>query len=191
VLDRACAALADWPGVTMAINISAVQLREPNLPIQITRRLAAHGIAPARIELEITETALLSPDGIARANLTTLRDAGFRIALDDFGTGYSSLSYLQTLTVDTVKIDQSFVSNLGRSSDSGPIIQAVVHLAQMLNLKVIAEGVETDAQRRFLIDAGCSSLQGFLLSPPLPEGEIGALLTRQGNKPRTGRQDAA
>jgi diguanylate cyclase (GGDEF)-like protein/PAS domain S-box-containing protein len=187
VLDSACAALVDWPRVTVAVNISAVQLRDPNLPIQIMRRLAAHNVAPQRLELEITETALLSPDGVARTNLMALRQAGFRIALDDFGTGYSSLSHLQNLKVDSVKIDQSFVSHLGQSSDSAPIIQAVVHIARMLNLKVTAEGVETDAQRQFLVDAGCSSLQGFLLSPPLPAAQVGALL----GKRHAGKQDAA
>ena len=191
VLDKACAALAEWPRVTIAVNISAVQLRDPDLPMRVMRRLAAHGVPPQRLELEITETALLSPDGVTRTNLTVLRDAGLRVALDDFGTGYSSLSHLQKLEVDSVKIDQSFVSNLGQSSDSAPIIQAVVHIARVLNLKVTAEGVETDAQRRFLVDAGCSSLQGFLLSPPLPSDEIGALLAKPGGKRRTGKQDAA
>ena len=191
VLDKACIALADWPGVTMAVNISAVQLRDPALPMRIMRRLAAHGVAPARMELEITETALLGPDSIARTNLTTLREAGFRIALDDFGTGYSSLSHLQKLKVDSVKIDQSFVSALGQSSDSAPIIQAVIHIARMLNLRVVAEGVETDAQRQFLIDAGCTGMQGFLLSPPRPAHEISRLLARQGNKQRAGKQNAA
>ncbi len=180
-----------WPHVTLALNISAVQLRDPNLAMRIMRGLAAHGIPPARVELEVTETTLLNHDGTADANLAALRGAGFRIALDDFGTGYSSLSYLQDLKVDTVKIDQSFVSHLGQSSDSAPIIQAIVHLARILKLKVVAEGVETDAQRRFLIDAGCSSLQGFLLSPPLPAAEITALLATSGESRPTGRQDAA
>ncbi len=191
VIDQACRALAGWPNITMAVNISAVQLRDPNLPMRIMRKLAVHGIAPARIELEVTETVVLGSGGVTQANLTTLREAGFRIALDDFGTGYSSLSHLQNLKVDSVKIDQSFVSHLGQSSDSAPIIQAVVHLARMLNLKVVAEGVETDTQRQFLIDAGCSSLQGFLLSPPLPERQVGALLARQGERQPAGEQDAA
>ncbi len=180
VLEQVCVALASWPDVTVAVNISAVQLRDPDLAMRIMRRLAGHRIPPARIELEVTETALLNPDGIAEANLTALRDAGFRIALDDFGTGYSSLSHLQNLQVDIVKIDQSFVSHIGQSSDSAPIIQAIVHLARILDLKVVAEGVETDVQRRFLIDVGCSSLQGFLLSPPLPAEKVGPLLARHG-----------
>ena len=191
VLDRACIALADWPRVTVAINVSAIQLRDPDLPMRIMRKLAAHGVAPARLELEITETALLNPDGIARTNLIALRDVGFRVALDDFGTGYSSLSHLQKLEVDSVKIDQSFVSALGQSSDSAPIIQAIVHIGRMLNLKVVAEGVETDAQRKFLLNVGCSSLQGFLLSPPLPEREIISLLAKQGNRRRAGKRNAA
>ncbi len=191
VLDRACAALANWPHITMAVNVSAVQLRDPNLPMRIMRRLAANNIAPARLELEITETVVLSPGDVTQTNLRVLRDAGFRIVLDDFGTGYSSLSHLQNLKVDSVKIDQSFVSQLGQSSDSAPIIQAVLHIARMLNLKVTAEGVETDAQRQFLVDAGCSNLQGFFLSPPLPEGEVGLLLAKQANTQRAGNQDAA
>ena len=181
VLDKACAAVAQWPGVTLSVNISAVQLRDPDLPMRIMRRLAAHGVPPARVELEITETAVLSPDGASQTNLATLRAAGFRVALDDFGTGYSSLSHLHNLQVDSVKIDQSFVGHLGQSSDSAPIIHAVVQIARMLGLKVTAEGVETDSQRQFLIDAGCSNLQGFLLSPPLPEGEVAPLLAKQGS----------
>ncbi len=190
VLDKACAALAQWPKISMAINVSAVQLRDPDFPMRILRKLAANKVPPVRIELEITETAVLSSDGITQTNLRALREAGFGIALDDFGTGYSSLSHLHKLHVDSIKIDQSFVSNLGQSSDSAPIIQAVVHIARMMGLKVTAEGVETDGQRQFLIDAGCSNLQGFLLSPPLPEAEIGALLLRQ-QEPPAGEQDAA
>ena len=109
--------------------------------------------------------------------------------LDDFGTGYSSLSHLQNLRVDRIKIDQSFVSHLGEPSDSAPIVQAVIHLAGMLGLGVTAEGVETEGQRQFLIETGCSDLQGHLLSPPLPEGQIAPLLPRaQGAAgERTGR----
>ncbi len=191
VLDQACAALADWPGITMAINISAVQLRDPNLAMRIMRRLAVHGIPTARIEIEVTESVLLNPGDATEANLAALRAAGIRIALDDFGTGYSSLSYLQDLKIDSVKIDQSFVSHLGQSTDSAQIIQAIVHLARILNLKVVAEGVETEAQRRFLVDAGCSILQGYLLSPPLPAEKIGPLLARQGDATAAAEQDAA
>ena len=190
VLEKACAALSRWPGVTLAINISAVQLRDPGLPLRIMRRLAEFSLAPSRLDLEITETAVLSTDGITQTNLETLRSAGFRIALDDFGTGYSSLSHLQNLRVDSVKIDQSFVSNLGQTSDSAPIVQAVIHIARMLGLKVTAEGVETDSQRQFLLDTGCSNLQGFLLSPPLPEAEIGPLLASRRPGP-TDAQSAA
>ncbi len=179
VLDRACAALGRWPGITLSVNVSAVQLRDPDLPIQIMRRLAAHNVPPNRLELEITETAVLTVDATVQANLTALRAAGIRIALDDFGTGYSSLGHLRTLQVDSVKIDQSFISHLGQSSDTAPIVQAVVHMARMLGLKVTAEGVETDSQRQFLLATGCSNLQGFLLSPPLPEDDVAPLLAKQ------------
>jgi diguanylate cyclase (GGDEF)-like protein/PAS domain S-box-containing protein len=191
VLDKACAALAAWPRVSVAVNVSAVQLRDPGLAMRVMLKLAAHHVLPGRLELEITETAVLSPEGVTQANLTALREAGIRLALDDFGTGYSSLSHLQNLKVDSVKIDQSFVSHLGHSSDTAPIVQAVVHLARMLNLKVTAEGVETEAQRRFLIETGCSNLQGFLLSPPLPEAEVAVLLASQSAERQASAQDAA
>ncbi len=178
VLERACGALKHWPGITLAVNLSPVQLRDVNFSTRVLKKLRKFSLDPERLELEITETAMLSADATTQAHLRKLRAAGIKIALDDFGTGYSSLSHLQSLHVDRIKIDQSFVRHLGQSSDSAPIIQAVVHIARMFGLKVTAEGVETDSQRQFLLETGCSHLQGFLLSPPLPEDQIGPMLAR-------------
>ena len=180
ILEEACEALTHWPGIELAVNISALQLRDPDLSGRTLRTLRKFNLNPTRLELEITETAILTADEITQANLTRLRKAGVKIALDDFGTGYSSLSHLQKLQVDSVKIDQSFVSHLGQTSDSAPIIQAVVHIGRMLGLKVTAEGVETDSQRQFLLDTGCNHMQGHLLSPPLPEDKIAQLLAEKG-----------
>jgi len=188
VLEKACDALTHWPGIELAVNISALQLRDPDLSGRTLRELRKFNLRPTRLELEITETAILNADEITQANLSRLREAGVKIALDDFGTGYSSLSHLQKLQVDSVKIDQSFVSHLGQTSDSAPIIQAVVHIGRMLGLKVTAEGVETDNQRQFLLDNGCAHMQGHLLSPPLPEDRIGPLLAEKGT---ADSQDAA
>jgi len=188
VLEKACDALTHWSGIELAVNISALQLRDPDLSGRTLRTLRKFNLTPTRLELEITETAILNADEVTQANLTRLRKAGVKIALDDFGTGYSSLSHLQKLQVDSVKIDQSFVSHLGQTSDSAPIIQAVVHIGRMLGLKVTAEGVETDSQRQFLLDTGCAHMQGHLLSPPLPEDKIGPLLAEKGS---ADSQDAA
>jgi EAL domain-containing protein (putative c-di-GMP-specific phosphodiesterase class I) len=131
---------------------------------------------PRRLQLEITENALFNADGIVACTLRDLRAAGVRIALDDFGTGYSSLTHLRRLEVDKVKIDRSFVQYLGHSADSAAIVQAVANIGKTLGLMVTAEGVETEQQREFLALTGCTELQGFLFSRPLPEDALGALL---------------
>ncbi len=190
VLDKACRALTRWPEISLAVNLSAVQLRDGGLAGRILKTIHDHGLEPRRLELEITETAVLSADATTQASLQRLRSAGLKIVLDDFGTGYSSLSHLQNLRVDRIKIDQSFVSHLGETSDSAPIVKAVIHLAGMLGLGVTAEGVETEGQRQFLIETGCLDLQGHLLSPPLPEGRIAPLLATRGTA-RAAKRSAA
>jgi EAL domain-containing protein (putative c-di-GMP-specific phosphodiesterase class I) len=134
------------------------------------------GLQPERLELEITETALMESPDQCEPTIRALRTAGIRIALDDFGTGYSSLSHLRQFEVDRVKIDRSFVSGIDRTADSSAIIQAIVDLAQATGLSVTAEGVETQEQSTFLSGIGCNELQGFLLSRPMPVGEMDDLM---------------
>ena len=176
ILAEVCAAAARWPIPKVAVNISGVQLRNPQFARRVLDIIQRTGMQPERLELEITETALMeSPDQCA-PNIRTLRAVGVRIALDDFGTGYSSLSHLRQFEVDRVKIDRSFVNGIDNSKDSSAIIQAIVDLAQATGLKVTAEGVETQAQSDFLSSTGCNELQGFLLSRPMPVDELDALM---------------
>jgi EAL domain-containing protein (putative c-di-GMP-specific phosphodiesterase class I) len=133
------------------------------------------GADPRRIELEITEGVLLGDDPETHATLQRLRNMGFALTLDDFGTGYSSLSYLRRYPVSKIKIDRSFVASLGVDSEADEVVAAIVKLARALNLGVIAEGVETVAQRKRLLNAGCAEFQGFLTGRPATAAEIDAL----------------
>lgn len=179
VLATACRTLSRWSDIALAVNVSPVQLRDPQLAQRVLKIVRESGFDPARLQLEITENALFNADGIVACSLRDLRAAGVRIALDDFGTGYSSLAHLRRLEVDKVKIDRSFVQYLGQSADSAAIVQAVANIGKTLGLMVTAEGVETEEQRQFLASTGCTELQGFLFSRPLPEEAITELLDRQ------------
>jgi predicted signal transduction protein with EAL and GGDEF domain len=178
VLARACETLSRWPKVDLAVNISPVQLRDPQLAPRLLKIVRDRGFDPARLQLEVTENALFNADGVVACSLRDLRAAGVKIALDDFGTGYSSLAHLRRLEVDKVKIDRSFVQYLGQSADSAAIVQAVANIGKTLGLTVTAEGVETEEQRRFLASTGCTELQGFLFSRPLDNAAIVKLLDR-------------
>ena len=167
VLRRACDMGARWPGNTIAVNISPAQLRNPHFPDLVFRTLAASGMRPEDLEIEITESILLDDENITANAIRTFRAAGIQIALDDFGTGYSSLNYLKRYPVDRIKIDRSFVSQLAATSASNAIVQAMVTLAHALGIQVTAEGVETSEQHRVLVAMGCNTFQGYLLSPPL------------------------
>ncbi len=158
-----------WPMLTVAVNVSPVQLRHPGYVKGVLELLRSSQVSPGRIELEITETALMDDlDGVA-GKLATLRAAGLRIALDDFGTGFSSLHHLHCCVVDRVKIDCSFVKALGQSEKAEAIVKAVIQLGHAVGLEVTAEGVETDSQRLFLIGAGIDELQGYIFSQPVGE----------------------
>ena len=162
----------NWPELTVAVNVSARQLRNGGFPQRIAALLQATGADARRLELEITEGVLLEDDATTHATLSHLRRLGFTLALDDFGTGYSSLSYLRRYPVDKIKIDRSFVISLGAERESEAVVSAIVKLARALHLKVIAEGVETEAQRDSLRRAGCWDYQGFYFSQPIPAGEV-------------------
>ena len=176
VLRRVFSETQNWQVARVAINVSAVQLRAPGFAALVTRLTAQAGVDPARYEIELTETALLGDDPSISANVDALKRLGFSIALDDFGTGYSSLSVLQRFAVDRIKIDGSFVSGLGNSAESDALVDSMVKLARAMNLCVIAEGVETEAQKERLVMCGCREFQGHLTGMPLPVAETAELL---------------
>jgi diguanylate cyclase (GGDEF)-like protein len=173
VLRTACTEAAKWPsGVKVAINLSPVQFRKASLGDVVMSALAQSGLPPNRLELEITETALIDCAAECLPTLRRLKNAGIAIALDDFGTGYSSLSHLTMFPFDKIKIDQSFIQNMTRRADCAAIISATLTLAKGLDIETTAEGVETVEQYRFLRLAGVTSLQGFLFKRPGPISEI-------------------
>ena len=173
VIREACATAAGWPGNSrVAINISAVQFRNPGLMQVIIGALATSGLDPTRLEIEITETVLLQNKETTLAVLHQLRALGVRIALDDFGTGYSSLTYLQCFPFDKIKIDRSFVKDITENTGSLNIVRAVAALASGMGMTATAEGVETREQLDSITSEGCTEMQGFLFSRPLPAREI-------------------
>ena len=176
VLTQACSMVGRWPHVSVAVNISPVQLRRADLVERVLAIVKRSGLHPGRLELEVTETTMLDADSASSIALEALRAAGIRIVLDDFGTGYSSLTHLQKLKVDKVKIDRSFVQQLGGLDGSEAIVHALAALCQKLGISVTAEGVETDAQRQFLRTSACTDFQGFLFSRPLPQSDATAFL---------------
>lgn len=176
VLQQASRVGAQWPDLFMAVNLSPIQFRSPGVVERISAIILDAGATPSQMQLEVTERVLLDDSETLRTMLEILRSRGFRVVLDDFGTGYSSLSYLQKFRVDKIKIDQSFVRSIGVTEDASSIVMAVLALAAALRLQVTAEGVETEAQRRFLAAAGCTEMQGYLFSRPLSEQEIATLL---------------
>ena len=178
VLQQACLTAATWPGtLKVSVNLSAAQFKgQHNLVGMVADALHASGLSPERLELEITETVMLHDTVATLKTLHHLRELGVRIAMDDFGTGYSSLSYLRRFTFDRIKIDQSFIRELGHQPDCVAIVRAVIGLSQELGIATTAEGVETRDQLRLLAEAGCCTIQGYLFSPPVPHGDIAALL---------------
>jgi diguanylate cyclase (GGDEF)-like protein len=179
VLRRACAEARAWPShIMLAVNVSAVQFKGPGLIQTVQDALAATGLAPHRLELEITESVLLADNVATLAILHTLRDLGVRIAMDDFGTGYSSLSYLRAFPFDKIKIDQSFVRDLTAAGGPGPIVRAIRTLADCLSMRTTAEGVETYEQLQWLRDEGCHEVQGYYFSRPVPAADIPELIQR-------------
>jgi diguanylate cyclase (GGDEF)-like protein len=186
VLKEAIAFALRWPSLSIAVNLSPAQMREATFGAKLLDRIMRAGLDPGRIELEITETALFDSKDITLGVLGELRTAGLHVALDDFGTGYSSLRHLHSVSVDRVKIDQSFVAGLHRGHEAAAIIAAVIQLGHSMGIQITAEGVETTAQRDFLVEAGADELQGFLFSRPLSEAQLHAWLAC-GHAVRDGR----
>jgi diguanylate cyclase (GGDEF)-like protein/PAS domain S-box-containing protein len=189
VLRRACAACATWPGnISVSVNLSSSQFRSGRVEQAVLEALEAARLSPDRLELEITESILLDDRSATRNELESLRMRGVKISLDDFGTGYSSLSYLLTFPLDRIKIDRSFTIGLGIHERASILVESVALMSGRLEMSVLVEGVETEAQFRFIEGLGTiSEAQGFLFSPAVPESEARKMIERG----KLARQDAA
>jgi EAL domain-containing protein (putative c-di-GMP-specific phosphodiesterase class I) len=177
VLDEACRQLSAWRaegirGLHMAVNLSAQQLRSPDLVHAVDAVLKRHGLKGSDLELEITESVAMENPERAIGQLQSLRDLGIQLAIDDFGTGYSSLAYLKRLPIQVLKLDRTFVRDIETDPSDAEISAATLALAHNLGLKVTAEGVETLAQRDYLIQHQCDFMQGYLFSKPLPAEDV-------------------
>lgn len=182
VLETACAQIKMWEQdelthrLTLSINVSANQFRQPDFVAQVQAAVKRHAINPMLLKLELTESILLKQIEDTIASMNALKDIGIRFSLDDFGTGYSSLQYLKRLPLYQLKIDQSFVRDIAIDSSDQAIVRTIIAMAQTLNLNVIAEGVETEGQRQLLVDNGCKAFQGYLFGKPIPIDQFEALL---------------
>jgi diguanylate cyclase (GGDEF)-like protein len=181
VIDQALAQVARWrqsrPGMTISVNLSSRQLEDPDLVSRLSGAIREIGVDPSILRLEVTEDSVQHNPELASRMLGELHEIGVKLAIDDFGTGHTSLSSLRLLPVDTIKIDRSFVSNLGSGPGGAALVGAVVELGHALGLTVEAEGVETDAQLAYLRELGCDGAQGFLFSAPVPEEGVLTLLS--------------
>ena len=185
VMRTACAAAATWPDdIRVAVNVSPVQLHTDGLLDAVLDALDSAGLAPHRLEIEITEAILMRNSETTLNTLHRLRKLGIRIAMDDFGTGFSSLSYLRRFPFDKIKIDQSFVRGLSEMPESGAIVRTVANLATSFRMTTTAEGVETDLQRRIVTASGCTEMQGYLFSRPRTAAAIVQLLQQHSPKKR-------
>jgi EAL domain-containing protein (putative c-di-GMP-specific phosphodiesterase class I) len=184
VLRTACADAERWQRaglrLSVAVNVSPLQFRDPRLVQTVSDALAQTRLAPRTLVLELTESALMSDDATTLASLTALRERGVQFSLDDFGTGYSSLSYLRRMPLDNVKIDRSFIKNLPADKGNLAIVRAILSIAGSLGFSVTAEGVETREQIRTLTQLRCNLLQGYYIGRPVAAGEITAELARIG-----------
>jgi len=173
MLRRACADAVTWPAnICVAVNLSPVQFRNSDLLEIVVAALADSGLAPERLEIEITESVLLRKNACDLATLHQIKDLGVSVVLDDFGTGYSSLSYLRLFPFDKIKIDQSFVREMPSRSDCAAIVCAITNLGRELGIVTTAEGVETEQQLKLVRAAGCRQAQGFLVGRPCPASEL-------------------
>ena len=182
VLRAAAVQALEWPGLRMAVNLSAVQFRQPGLIETVAKVLRETGLEPNRLELEITEGVLMEETEACIKILDALKGLGVRIAMDDFGTGYSSLSYLRRFPFDKIKIDRSFVADLGstRGTNASAIVRAVVSLGASLGMTTTAEGIEIEAQAALLREEGCDEVQGYLYGRPMRPADLTQWLGQHG-----------
>ena len=182
VLEMACSQLKRWElnpktsALILAVNISASQIHQTDFTEQVRSTVRRHGINPERLKLELTESILLKNTEEIIATIRALKDIGIKFSLDDFGTGYSSLQYLKRLPLDQLKIDQSFICDIATNASDKAIVRTVIAMAQSLNLSVISEGVESQAQVQHLLNLGCKHFQGFLFGKPVPISQFDAML---------------
>ncbi len=177
VLRTACLEATSWSGAQkVSVNVSAIQFKSPNLVATIMSALGESGLDPQRLELEVTESVMLDAGGTALAVLRNIREIGVRVALDDFGIGYSSLGYLRDFPFDRIKIDQSFIRGTANDAVGRAIVRAVASLGQSLGIATVAEGVETEEQMARVVSDGCTDVQGYLISRPMPPRQIDGFL---------------
>jgi EAL domain-containing protein (putative c-di-GMP-specific phosphodiesterase class I) len=184
ILEIACRQIVLWnqqgiEGITVAVNISPVQLQQSGFTARLSRIVEQNGVQPRQIELEIAERTLMENAELMENLLTSLSMQGFQIAVDDFGTGYSSFSYLRRLSLNRIKIDISFVENVPNDSNDSAICSAIISMAHNLDIKVIAEGVETEEQMEYLRNERCDEIQGYVFSKPVTAEEVSEMV-RQG-----------
>ena len=190
IIDTVCAQQAIWraqgtPIVPVALNLSALQFKGSDVLKDVQSALSIHDVSPDCIELELTETMVMHDPAAAEQTMRSLREAGLHLSLDDFGTGYSSLAYLKRFPFSSVKIDRAFVADITTNSGDAAIAKAIIGMGHSLQLKVIAEGVETEEQFQLLRDSGCDQIQGFYFSRPVPADEFGGILrARKGIRDR-------
>jgi EAL domain-containing protein (putative c-di-GMP-specific phosphodiesterase class I) len=195
VRTEACRQVKTWRDAglhlgTIAVNVSAVEFRSKTFLQDVYDMLKTTGLEPCLLEIELTESALTKQIDRVEAILEALHANGVQVAIDDFGTGYSSLSYLRRFPITALKIDQSFVRQIGAAREDTAIVTAIIAMAKSLRLKVIAEGVETQPELDFLRDSGCDEVQGYYFSRPVPAENFAALLTANNAKPHTMRATA-
>jgi diguanylate cyclase len=187
VIDSALAQLARWRAagvdLDMSVNLSARNLLDPELPEEIAARLARHGVPPLRLTVEVTESATMSDPERAARVLVALRELGVGVSIDDFGSGHASIAYLTRLPASELKIDRSFVTAMCENSREDAIVRSTIDLARHLQLRVVAEGIETRAVWERLLELGCDTAQGYLLSRPLPPDELSAWLRARAVQP--------
>ncbi|HTI67035.1 MAG TPA: EAL domain-containing protein [Caulobacteraceae bacterium] len=184
VMERAVAETADLAGLQVAFNASALEFTEPGIVERIQSLLDRSGFDPKRLEVEITETAILNNEEQVRENMNTLRSMGMKVALDDFGAGYSSLGHLRRYPFDKLKIDREFVIDCTQDVQSATVVHAVVSIGRALGMKVVAEGVETEQQRQFLKIAGVHAMQGYLFGKPMPIAALKEMMTPEAIRAR-------
>jgi EAL domain-containing protein (putative c-di-GMP-specific phosphodiesterase class I) len=184
VLKQACAQAQAWreqglPELTISVNVAAEQFISGKLAQKVGAAMAAHGVDPRQLKIEITESMVMQDAELGIAVMRELVGLGLRVSLDDFGTGYSSLSNLKRFPLSELKIDQAFVRELAPRTQDAVIVRAIIAIGHDLGLSVIAEGVETAAQLDFLLESGCNAVQGYHIGKPMPAAELAALLREQ------------